>query len=184
MSEGTYKQLLIDDLARLTHIENHRLNLLINDQSEIKHQGNNTSIARSPARIAVALLLQNPEIYTRSIPHINPALLDEEEHHILLKLLHLLKSNPQASTATLIESWRTSSYFDTINKLAAWEHQVPEQELIKEFIDIFLFLQKQNQDLFIRQLIDKSRQIGLSEQEKLTLLDMLKERHLQTGIEK
>jgi DNA primase len=178
MIEGSYKQLLIDDLARLTHIESHRLNLLIKDQSEKKLREQNTTIARSPARIAVALLLQNPEIYTHSIQHINLSVLDEQEHHILLKLMQQLALSPQANTATLIELWRNSSYFESINKLAAWDHQVPEQELIKEFIDILLFLQKQNRDLFIRRLIDKSRQVGLSETEKINLLEMLKERHL------
>ena len=184
MIEGSYKQLLIDDLARLTHIENHRLNLLLSDSSEIKPQEQNTTIARTPARIAVALLLQNPEIYVRNAKDLNPDLLDEQEHHILLKLLKQLAINPQSNTATLIESWRNSSYFETINKLAAWDHQVPEQELIKEFIDIILFLQKQNRDLIIRRLIDKSRQTGLSETEKINLVEMLKERHPQTDIEK
>jgi DNA primase len=184
MSESSYKQLLIDDLARLTHIESHRLNVLINDKAEPKPQEQTTTIARSPARIAIALLLQNPEIYVKSAKHINSSLLDEQEHHILLKLLQQLETNPQSTTATLIETWRTSSYFDSINKLASWEHQVPEQALIKEFIDILLFLQKQNRDLFIRRLIDKSRQFGLTETEKINLQEMLKERHIQTEIEK
>lgn len=178
MTEGSYKQLLIDDLARLTHIENHRLNLLITDTSEPKPQEQSTTIARSPVRIAIALLLQNPEIYARSAQQIDPGLLDDKEHLILLKLLQQLATNPQTNTAALIEYWRNSNYFESINKLAAWDHQVPEQELIKEFIDIILFLQKQNKEQIIRQLIEKSRQQGLTEQEKLNLQEMLKERHL------
>ncbi|MDP1614232.1 MAG: hypothetical protein Q8L68_00375, partial [Methylococcales bacterium] len=184
MTESSYKQLLIDDLARLTHIENHRLNLLLSDQTQIKPQEQLMNIARTPARIAVALLLQNPEIYTKSVQHIDPDLLDDKEHHILLKLLQQLASNPQANTATLIESWRNSNYFDSINKLAAWDHQVPEQELFKEFIDIILLLQKQNRELFIRQLMDKSRQVGLTETERIDLLNMIKEKHIHTSIEK
>jgi DNA primase len=184
MAESSYKQLLIDDLARLTHIESHRLNLLLTDQTQIKPQEQLTNIARTPARIAVALLLQNPEIYTKSVQHINPDLLDEKEHSILIKLLEQLASNPQANTATLIESWRDSGYFESMNKLAAWDHQVPEQELFKEFIDILFLLQKQNRELFIRQLMDKSRQVGLTETERIKLLNMIKEKHLQTNIEK
>jgi DNA primase len=184
MVEGSYKQLLIDDLARLTHIENHRLNILIADQTEIKAPEQATAIARSPVRIAIALLLQNPEIYAKSISKIDPNLLNEKEHHILLKLLLQLKSNPKATTASLIEVWRNSSYFDSINKLAAWDHQVPEQELIKEFIDIVLFLQKQNRELIINQFINKSRQEGLTEAERVRLQEMLRERHQQVGIEK
>lgn len=178
MSEGSYKQLLIDDLARLTHIENHRLNLLINDQKQNVVPEKITTMTRTPIRVAIALLLQHPEIYSQSIPQIDPALLTQEEHEILCKLLQQLAANAQATTAMLLESWRDHPYFAFINQLAAWEHQVPEQELVKEFIDIILFLQKQNQELIIRQLIDKSRQHGLSEIERINLQKMLQERHV------
>ena len=69
-------------------------------------------------------------------------------------------------------------YFEFINRLAAWDHQVPEQELVKEFIDIILFLQKQNQELIILQLIDKSRQQGLTETERMDLQKMLQDRNI------
>ncbi|HAT8857620.1 TPA: DNA primase [Legionella pneumophila subsp. pneumophila] len=183
MVEGSYKQLLIDDLARLTHIESHRLTNLITDKSESKPEVQ-TAISRSPLRIAIALLLQNPEIYSTAIQQINPALLHEQEHHILLKLLQQLKDKPNANTANLIEFWRNSSYFELIVKLAAWDHQVPEQELTKEFIDVLLFLQKQNREILIRQYIEKSRKTGLTEAERLSLQNLLKERHGQAEIEK
>ena len=179
MAEGSYKQLLIDELARLTHIESHRLNLLLTDQAPAPAPKEQTaSIARTPMRIAVALLLQHPEIYAKCKEQINPSLLDANEHEILLQLLQQLAANPQANTASLIETWRNHSYFDFINRLAAWNHQVPEAELVKEFIDIILFLQKQNQELIIRRLIEKSRQQGLTEAERMSLQKMLQERHV------
>lgn len=184
MEEGSFKQLLINDLARLTHIDNHRLNQLINQQNEPGTIEQTATISRSPLRIAIALLLQSPEIYTRIADQINAELLHKKEHHILLNILHQLELNPQATTATLIESWRTTNYFEAINRLAAWDHQVPEQELMKEFVDILLFLQKQNKELIIRQLIDKSRKEGLTEIERNNLQQMLKERHLQADLEK
>ncbi|MFJ1269858.1 DNA primase [Legionella lytica] len=179
MSEGSYTQLLIDELARLTHIESHRLNLLLTDKAPAPAAKEQTAtIARTPMRIAVALLLQNPEIYAKCKEQIDPNLLDASEHEILLKLLQQLAANPQANTASLIETWRDHSYFDFINRLAAWNHQVPEAELVKEFIDIILFLQKQNQELIIRRLIEKSRQQGLTEAERISLQKMLQERHV------
>lgn len=183
INEGSYKQLLIDDLARMTHIESHRLNQLISDQQvtqapAVTHEKPKTALTRTPMRIAVALLLQNPEIYTKSIEQIDLNALNTKEHEILLKLLQQLAANPKTNTASLIETWRDHHYFEFINRLAAWNHQVPEQELVKEFIDIIIFLQKQNQELIIRQLIDKSRQQGLTETERLHLQKMLQERHV------
>ena len=183
INEGSYKQLLIDDLARMTHIESHRLNQLISDQQvtqapAVTQEKPKTALTRTPMRIAVALLLQNPEIYTKSIEQIDLNALNTKEHEILLKLLQQLAANPKTNTASLIETWRDHHYFEFINRLAAWSHQVPEQELVKEFIDIIIFLQKQNQELIIRQLIDKSRQQGLTETERLHLQKMLQERHV------
>lgn len=175
--EGPYKQLLIDDLSRMTHIDNHRLNHLLTDKNEFKiHE--ETIIARTPIRIAIALLLQNPEIYPKAAQHLDPALLNKTEHQVLIQLIQQINANEQATTASLLELWRESNYFSSINKLAAWDHQVPEAELMKEFIDIMLFLQKQNQESLIQQLMTKSRQQGLTEEEKISLQKMLKNRHL------
>jgi DNA primase len=185
MNEGSYKQLLIDELARITHIESHRLNQLTHEQQTTSNTANTaqkpakTTMTRTPMRIAVALLLQHPEIYNKIIQHIDKQQLNVKEHEILLKLLEQLAANPQTNTASLIETWRDHHYFEFINRLAAWEHLVPEQELVKEFIDIIIFLQKQNQELTIRQLIDKSRQQGLNGNERITLQKMLRERHVQ-----
>jgi DNA primase len=185
IEESPYKQIMIDDLARLTHIDTHRLNILISSSNqEVKTMEQTTAIARSPIRIAIALLLQNPEIYLPNAETIDLSLFNDKEHHILLKLLLQLNKNPHANTASLIEAWRGSEYFEAINKLASWGHQVPEEELTKEFLDIILFLQKQCKDLIIKKFIDKSRQEGLSEMEKIDLQELLKNRHQQVKSEK
>lgn len=176
MSEGTYKQLLIDNLARLTHIDNHRLNALVTQDSTINTDL--TNLTRSPMRIACALLLQHPEIYYAIKSQISVNLLHTDQHAVLIKIIQHLQENPNANTATLIEAWRHHELFNFINKLAAWEHQVPEQDLVNEFLDTFLFLQKQNQESHIRKLIEKSRQHGLTTDERLELQSMLKKRHV------
>ncbi len=185
IEEGSYKQLMLDELSRLTHIDTHRLNLLLNKTlSEPKLIEHASTIARSPLRIAVALLLQHPELYAPNANNIDLSLFNDQEHHIFLKLLLQLKNNPHANTASLIEAWRETSYFEAINKLAFWDHQVPEAELTKEFLDIILFLQKQNKEMMIKQFINKSRKEGLSEIEKINLQELLKNRHQQVISEK
>jgi DNA primase len=184
ITEGSYKQLLLDHLARLTHIDNHRLSLLIDRSVEAKAAEQNTIIARSPIRVAVALLLQNPELYAANAKHIDIKLINNKDHHILLELLLHLERSPNANTASLIEIWRNTDYFESINKLVAWDHQVPDQELNREFIDIILFLQKQNKELIINKFIEKARKEGLSEEEQVNLQELLKKRHQQVTGEK
>ena len=182
IQESPYKQLMLDELSRITHIDTHRLTILLSSNSpEPRVIEQNSTIARSPLRIAVALLLQYPELYAPNAENIDISLFNDQEHHIFLKLLLQLNHNPRANTASLIEGWRETPYFDAISKLAFWEHQVPEAALTKEFLDIILFLQKQSQELLIKQFINKSRQEGLSEVEKINLQELLRSRHQQVS---
>lgn len=177
MTEGSYKELLIEELSKRTSIDTHRLSQLLSNPEEEKVPEQIYTIARTPIRIALALLLQRPEIYQQCADHINLELLEGTDQQTLKKLMQHLEQASNTNTASLVELWRNSNYFESIIKLAAWDHQVPEQEQIKEFIDIVLFLQKQNQENKIRQYIEKSRQQGLNDEEKQLLQKMLKDRH-------
>ncbi len=178
MTDGPYKQLMMSELARLTRIETHRIDQLLIEAKPIeKTPGVSTNITRTPVRVATALLLQNPELYIECAEKIPHESLDDQGHHALQTLLQQIALKPTINTATLVELWRDSALFDSINKLAAWEHQVPEEALANEFIDIMLFLAKQNKENAIQQLIEKSRQQGLSKTDQHTLQDMLKKRH-------
>lgn len=175
--DGPYKLLLIDELSRLTLIESHRLSLMLDDTSEILHKQPQKTISRSPIRIAIALLIQHPEIYHNCKSQLNTIHLDGEGQEILQKLLSQVAASPEANTAALIEEWRNHDLFDSLGKLAGWDHQVPEEALTNEFIDILQFLQKQNFENKINQYIAKSRKQGLTVSERIELRDMLKQRH-------
>ncbi|KTD08404.1 DNA primase [Legionella jamestowniensis] len=176
MQEGPYKQLLLDELARITHIESHRLEQLLRDKAP-QLKTSHKPITRSPIRLAIALLIQHPEIFNECKHAIDPALLDGKDQELLQKLLQQIAKTPEVNTATLIEQWRNTPYFEALIKLASWEHQVPEVALVKEFVDIILFLQKQNLENKINQYIAKSRNQGLTLSERLNLQEMLKQRH-------
>lgn len=176
MQEGPYKQLLLDELARITHIESHRLDQLLRDKAP-QLKTSHKPITRSPIRLAIALLVQHPEIFNECKHAIDPGLLDGKDQELLQKLLQQIANNPESNTATLIEQWRNTPYFESLVKLASWEHQVPEVALVKEFVDIILFLQKQNLENKINQYIAKSRNQGLTLSERLNLQEMLKQRH-------
>ncbi|KTD23156.1 DNA primase [Legionella londiniensis] len=177
MGEGPYRQLLINELARITRLDIHRINHLLAEHKYEKNVEPGIPIKRSPIRIAIALLLQHPEIYLLCKEQINPEILDDAKLNVLKTLMEQVAGNPEINTATLVESWRDTSYFESLNKLAAWDHQVPEEALAKEFIDIILFLTKQSRENKIQQLLEKARHEGLSEKDRLQLQQMLQQRH-------
>ncbi|MCP0914034.1 MULTISPECIES: DNA primase [Legionella] len=177
MPEGPYKEMMLDELARLTRIEHHRLTQLLEDKVSINLHDASVNMARSPLRLAVALLLQNPELYQAHSQELPPHLLDAPNQAILQTLMQQIAEHPGINTASLVEFWRDSNLFESMNKLAAWDHQVPEAALSKEFLDIMNFLIKQNRENKIQQLLEKSRTMSLTESDRLQLQDMLKERH-------
>ncbi|MCW8451725.1 DNA primase [Legionella quinlivanii] len=178
MPEGTYKQLLINELSQITRLENHRIELVITEQNTPSQQVKpKKGISRSPIRLAIALLIQNPEIYSEAQQQINLQLLGGKEQEILKQLIEHVAANPKINTASLIEQWRDTSFFESLNKLAAWDHQVPEEALTKEFLDIIIFLQKQNSGNKINEFLEKSRKEGLTLSEQMQLQNLLKQRH-------
>ncbi len=177
MTDGPYKQLMMIELARLTRIETHRIGQLIDEKTIVKMPETAANITRTPIRIATALLLQNPELYATCAEQLPQDMQVNQRHHVLQTLIQQIAEKPTINTATLVEAWRDTPLFDSINKLAAWAHQVPEDALAIEFTDIVRFLAKQKQEDEIHQLIEKARHQGLTKTDQHTLQDMLKNRH-------
>ncbi len=173
---GADRELILDELSRLTRIENHRLLQLL-QTAETDSASTLQTITRSPVRQAVALLLQHPELYTNCAEKISIASLDGEGQEVLQQLLQQVASNPTANTAALIENWRDNEMFPFLSKLASWEHLVPESALSSEFIEIINFLQKQNLESKINLYLTKSRKIGLTLVEQKQLQDLVIRRH-------
>lgn len=178
MPEGSYRQLLVDELARITRIENHRVMQIMADQTSVAtHASFTKPVSRSPIRLAIALLLQHPELYSICKSQINIDTLDGKGQEVLHKLLRQIDDNPETNTASLVEFWRDTDLFDSLGKLAGWELHMPEEALAKEFVDIINFLQKQNLENKINEYIAKSRKQGLTIAEQILLQELLQKRH-------
>ena len=176
MPDGSYKQLLIDELARLTRIESHRVQQLMAEPSTALAE-NDSTVARTPIRLAVAILLQHPDIYRTCAADIPPTLLADQKQPVLTALMRQITENPSITTAGLVESWRDTPLFEALTKLATWDHQIPEHVLLTEFLDIVLFLSKQHREKTIQLLMKKARHQSLSEEERQRLQTLLKQRH-------
>lgn len=121
--------------------------------------------------------MQHPEIYSACRDRIDITTLTIQEQWLLRDLFKQIAENPSTNTATLIEHWRNTPYFDSFNKLASWELKIAENALITEFVDIINFMQKQNLEHRINEYIAKLRKQGLTETERLFLQELLQQRH-------
>ena len=98
MLDGPYKQLLINELARLTRIDNHRIDKLIYEKPDNNIKPNQ-NITRSPIKVAIALLLQNPEIYDQCKAQLSTTILDTQKQRVLTTLIQQITESPTLNTA-------------------------------------------------------------------------------------
>ena len=130
----------------------------------------------TPLRKALVLLVQHPELAQYSsdpLPDI-----DEPGWQLLHNLLALLKETPSLTTGALIERWRDKEDADIINKLATYEHIVPEGGLVAEFQDIIHYLRQQGVKRHIEQLMGKARQQTINADERAQLQQLLEQREI------
>ena len=176
-----YKALLMSELARLTHIDQHRIEQLLEapppPQVE-KPDHPAPHWQRTPLRIALALLIQNPRLFTQDLPKIDGSTSTDPDQILITVLMQHLAQQPQLNTATLVEHFRDTPWFEVLGQLAAWDHQVPDQAQASELTEMLRFLAKKTRESLIQSLIGKSKQQELSAQERQALQKMLRERHI------
>ena len=174
MQEGPYKQLMLQELSRHTHLESHRVHQYIEDEVKLAPT-QQREVKRTPVRVATSLLLQYPELYTVCKDNVeaHPFV----GHPILKSILQHIALYPKTTTASLVEAFREDPAFEALNTLVTWEHQGEEVALQQEFMDIMVFLCKQDREENIQRFLEISRTSSLDPDQRQTLQRLLKERH-------
>ncbi len=174
-----YKTLLMSELARLTHIDQHRIEQLLDAPPQVEKPDHAAPHwQRTPLRIALALLIQNPSLFAQDLPKLEGSASTDPEQTLMTMLMQHLAQQPHLNTATLLEHFRDTPWFDALGQLAAWDHQVPDQGQASELTEMLRFLAKKTRESLIQTLIGKSKQQELSAQERQALQKMLRERHI------
>lgn len=168
-----FKSLILHELGLQTHLDINHLTHLLNTSSPTP-PASPYILKRTPARVAVALLLQHPQSYL-ALAAQYPAE-DFQAHRVLAELMKIICAEPHLSTAALVERFRETSSFDMIQKLANFETFASEETLSQELTDTLTFLRKKNQEQKIQTLLKRAKQQGLNEEERQKLQDLVKEK--------
>ncbi|MCL1123160.1 DNA primase [Shewanella surugensis] len=179
IQDTVLQSLLLEELA-------HKLRM--NNADELKRKFNFVSKAQNkqtkkrtltgrgtPLRLAVALLVQHPQLGF-GLPE-QPAL-----HHIqlpgidLLSLVLTLTRQQVISSAQLLEHFRGDKQVNILNKLAQWDHQVADENLLQKLKETLVWLNNQYieqryQALSLKQELTKEEWIQL---QKLILVMQVK----------
>jgi DNA primase len=105
----------------------------------------NLRLTRTPLRKAIALLLYRPELAQQAMVNDSTPLDNGEPGtQLLAELIEMLRDRPHLSVATLLERYRGTREGAILERLAAWEPEVPEEgyQFEAEFADILAYLRR------------------------------------------
>ncbi|MDE8035548.1 DNA primase [Actinobacillus equuli subsp. equuli] len=142
-------------------------------QSVQKPAAQTLQIKRTPMRLLVALLLQNPEL-VKFVPDISALkTLDEPGFELLLELVDVCQQKVGVSMGALLEHWRDKPNYRTLELLANWDHLVTPENIESTFIETLDFLYAKLVEKRIEVLIAKDRTVGLNAEEKQELVMLI-----------
>ncbi|WP_342147831.1 DNA primase [Rickettsiella endosymbiont of Aleochara curtula] len=180
---GIMQHKLFEQLAALVNMDVVTLKkVTINDKSnsiktmQKKIYPPNSANRSSPMRLAIALLVQFPQI-VKSLSDKQCQTLNRLElpgSDLLVKLFLLLKQNPELTSAMLLEYWREDeSRYKILQQLINYPLTIPESGVQAEFHDLLKHLKKAAAEGQIDKILQQGRQSGLNEAEKKHLYHLM-----------
>lgn len=130
-------------------------------------------IKRTPMRLVISLLVQNPALASRISEAGLAALQQEAGYDLLAKLTALCQARSGITTGQILEYFRDTEYQHPLEILSGWDHLLDELEIIEAFSQNYRRLNIQAIERDIQTLIEKERVEGLNEEEKKLLIHLL-----------
>ena len=175
LENGPGKELLLTEIAKITRLDPYRLNQWLDKPLSAQALPEKKSV--TPLRIAIALIIQRPELFqelsTNIITEIQALYPDK-----FAFLFNILRKKPQLQTASLIEYFQDNDLYEVLNKLVFLDHQIHEEKQLTTLNEIFEFLIKQSLTKQIDELLSKLKHNGLDADEKLLLQKLLTRRQI------
>ncbi|MHB1951562.1 MAG: DNA primase [Acidiferrobacteraceae bacterium] len=128
-------------------------------------------------RIAIALLVQHPELAERAGDVDVLRAWDHQGAALLCLLIEHLRALPAKNTAMVLERFRESEHAQTLAALATWQHPALAQDTVAEFEGALASLRRQAVQQRTKTLLERSRTgAGLSGEERIELNSLIEER--------
>jgi DNA primase len=172
--EGVYRQMLMDRLAEIAHIEAGKLSMLIGgrggsaSERAMPRARSVKGTQRQPpsaVRLAIALLLQEPELAARAGDPQRFRGLTLPGADVLIELLELLRARPGIGPGAILEHWRDAPRGEQLMKIARWHEPAPREGIERQFEDTLMCLGRQAREQRWTELQEKLQREGLSAEE-------------------
>ena len=180
MPAGVLHQMMLDRLAELSRMDPGKLAVSAGNPDQ---HASSTRVFRptssgpreppSVVRLAIAMLLQRPDL-VRNVHNADAlADLDMPGIALLVELLKVVKATAEPNAASIIENFSDSEHKQNLAKLAFWQHPALEQDLETEFSGVMNRLDEASAWQKTERLLQKKHTGGLSQTEKDELARLL-----------
>ena len=163
---------------KLGVIDQAQLESLIPNRQESEQSAveKTVKIKRTPIRLLIALLLQNPDLAQIGYDLSLLKELNEPGFDLFNELTTLCRDNLGITMGQILEYFRDSASAKPLEILAVWDHLIEEDKIEDTFRETLAYLYIQFMDQRIEQLIAKDRTAGLDIAEKQELAQLLSDR--------
>ena len=180
MPAGILREMMLGRLAELSRLETVKLTVNagspeppLSTAREFRSSSRGPREPPSVVRLAIAILLQRPEL-ARSVS--NESVLADLEMPgvpLLLELVSVIKRSAELNTASIIENFGDSDHKQNLAKLAFWEHPALNHDLEAEFTGVMSRLHETCTRQKTERLLHKKEAGGLNQAEKDELARLL-----------
>lgn len=141
--QGAFRILIQQRLSELSHIETNQLNRWLPDQGDTPRKPaqrnmlkTNRRLTRTLSEKAIHLLLTHPEFAHESELPAKLEQLDQPHITLLLELVNLIKQHANISTGQILEHWRDTPAFPTLNSLLIGIKDLPASAMLTEYTGV------------------------------------------------
>ncbi|WP_290652442.1 DNA primase [Aquisalimonas sp.] len=180
---GVFRDLLIDELARHAGVDRAHVERAVVGQTQPTQAATAPALRpgqrpqrRTAVRLAVALLLQHPELAAEGGEPERLRELNQPGADLLAQLLELLQEQPHLNPGAVLERFRDHRHGPALWKLATWDHLVPEGGAEAEFRGVMNRLNTLLVEQRLQYLHQQWQHGRMTEDEQAEWLDLLRRR--------
>ena len=185
LPDSVFRDLMLDQLAQRSGLPARQLERRIfgakKPEPEPPQKQRPHDSSRSPVRVAIRLLLEQPALSERVKRPCGFEDLELPGIALLVELLEILWQHPHLCAGSILEHWRDRPEQQHLAKLVTLPLELPEEGFAEEFCGAVQRLKEQRTRQRTEQLLFKGRETGLTDSEKIELKQLLVIHRPNTG---
>jgi DNA primase len=173
---GAFREILISRIVQMVPIQREALEKSMAPVDTVgtrpgPHQAD--TLKKSLVRLGLSILIQRPDLAAGLDDVEDLESLEMPGIPLLVEIIRMIRENPGLNPASILERYRGTEQHKHLEKLATWDHMIPDSYLGQEFEATIQQLKTRLAEQQVSQLLHRT---NLSDDEKVKLRALLNQR--------